>query len=52
MAGARGIRGGKTKKLPFSGIFIFGRGEFQARKAHQVRVTDLTGARSGWGFSC
>jgi len=52
MAGARGIRGGKTKNPPFSGILIFGRGEFQAGKAHQLRVTDLPGARGGWGFSC
>lgn len=51
MAGARGIREGVAKKYPFSGIFIFGRGESQACRAHLEQGADLAGTPGGWGFS-
>lgn len=51
MAGARGVREGAAKKYPISGIFVFGRCQFQACRAHQERGDDLAGTPGGWGFS-
>lgn len=51
MAGAHGIREGAAKKYPISGIFVFGRCQFQACRAHQERGDDLAGTPGGWGFS-